>query len=718
MSAKKEPGVRDDLDEMERSYWEVVKGSRAKEDLRIDHEYTTQEAQLRHQLVDLYDRKTQLNNELRLVAGRIQQYEEQQERLAHDFEKSRERLRAQRREDDRTQEDRFAKKRETLGSTRPKSSGSTGRRQSGSQSGAAGWTSINGASRRRSRREEDEVEPPADPGNLLSSIYHNPVDETEPVGGRAMPLRSSATRARAGPVLNGLGIDVDMNGPDGPLNSRVKDRLLKPKRHSLPSIPAGARLPVVRASGPELYNESKAKSPSGRKSLPSAKGSVSLTESPAPTNDGQEITRDKLTFRDDGRVMLEPPMFAGVPLERIDASHPYWDPEWEPLESIIQPQLDKWKEKLEQLRQTPDAIRHTVFLANRQVNRGQSVIDFLREETWHPYQFVCKDMMTKCYKTFINYDTIFRLCNVHEELKKFDLDVKPLEWLRVRMLEVAAVQGEKFSLSKTVHDLYHDAKLKFLREKHGFGNIGRPSGYKLAGRDPAKGVAKAKVKQEPAALGRRKPRRSIGQVDAEDTPSLDGIQRGSEQPQLEVFEPVTPRSLKRQRLEPAPPKEEPPEDDDLDYNGWTSTDSFSAGRIMHLDWRVYQIKTRSLTTSIEVTQYWTWKPEKNLFEHQVLRDVFPKVTWGFYQKPINFNLGLEEVREIQYAPECQKILVIIADEKRGNILTHFKRERTKKRFLAFAKKKGLKLVKRTGAQLEEVWEKMESETMPNGESDA
>lgn len=445
------------------------------------------------------------------------------------------------------------------------------------------------------------------------------------------------------------------------------------------------------------------KSASGRRSLPSAKGSAPPTENstPAPT-EGYEITRDMLIIRDDGNVVTEPPMFADIPLERIDKSHPYWDSEWESLESFIQPQLDKWKEKLVELRGSTEAARHKIFLANRQVNRGQAVIDFLRDEDWHPYQFVGKVMMNKFYKTFINYDTMFRLVNVHEELKKFDLDVTPLEWLRQRMYDIATAQGDKFSLSKVTHDLYHDSNLKFLREKHGFGNIGRPSGYKLRDKDPEQAAeraaekAAAKAAKKEAGSVRRKNRRSIGQVDPDDFPALDVRQKGAEQLPQEYLEPVTPRLQKRQRIEsaaPTPPMEEP--EDDLEYDGWTSTDSFSAGRIMHLDWRVYQIKTRALTTSTEVTQYWTWKQERNLFEHQVLRDVQPKVTWGFYQKPINFDLSLEEIKEIRYASDSQKIVVVINNDERGDVLTYFKRERTKKRFLSFTKKKGIKLVKST-----------------------
>ncbi|KAI1373012.1 hypothetical protein F4677DRAFT_430723 [Hypoxylon crocopeplum] len=713
MSAKKES-------EMEKAYWDKIRYTREKEDAKDNQEYAAHQDQLRIRLVELYDRKTQLQQELQDVIGGIQFHEEQQEHVAHKFDDRRSQILAKRREEDLAQEEWLARSREDAASkenARPKSS--SDRRQSSrdmpAQPNGAGWTSINGA-RRRSRREEEE-EPPADPGNLLSSIYHNPVEEPDSLNGRAMPLRSSSIRTRPVTASNGVAVEADASASEGQPAARARDRPLKPKqRHSLPSIPASARPVNGKPTGPEPSGETKTKSPSGRKSLPNAKGSAPPTESPTPVpNEALEITRDKLVLKDDGKVLTGPPMFAGIPLERIDKAHPYWDPEWEPLEDFIQPQLDKWKEKLGTLKQAPESIRHTVFLANRQVNRGQAVINFLRDEDWHPYQFVGKEMMNKFYKTFINYDTMFRLVNVHQELKKFSLDVTPLEWLRQRMYDLVEEQGDKFNLSKTTHDLYHDLNLKYLRGKHGFGNIGRPSGYKLRDKDPEEATTK-KVKQETTGSVRRRGRRSIGQVDPEDAPNVEGMQKGLEQPPSEYLEPVTPRLQKRQRLEPAPPKAEP-EEDDLDYDGWTSTDSFSAGRIMHLDWRVYQIKTRALTTSAEVTQYWTWKQEKNMFEHQVLRDVRPKVTWGFYQKPINFDLTLEEIKEIQYATDGQKVLVVIDDEKRGNVLAFFKRERTKKRFLSFSKKKGIKLVKSTGVLLEELWQTMESKTMANEDED-
>lgn len=401
-------------------------------------------------------------------------------------------------------------------------------------------------------------------------------------------------------------------------------------------------------------------------------------------------------------------MYAGVPLTRISPEHEYWDPEWLPLEDHIKPQLEQWQQKLDTLRQDKSAVRHTVFLANRQVNRGQAVIDFLNSASpeFHPYQYVGKEMMAKFYKTFINYDTMFRLINVHEELKKFDLDITPLEWLRQRMYEVSTNQGDKFNLSKYTHDLYHDSKLKLLREKHGFGNIGRPSGYKVGEKNPDKG--KAKLKRESMGLGgRRKVRRSIGQVDMDDTQSLDGY---PQQPQQEFLDPQTPRLQKRPRIEelsmmphpmsqqmlpPMPPPPPEPAVDDLEHDGWSSTDSFSAGTISHLDFRVHQVKTPELTTSIEATQYWTYKKEFRAFEHEVLRDVHPRVIWGSYAKHQNIDLKLDDMVGIQYSTESLRIAIRLRSPGQSTVLAEFKRERTKKRFLSFVRKQGVGLAKTT-----------------------
>ncbi|RYP47399.1 hypothetical protein DL768_006514 [Monosporascus sp. mg162] len=717
MSAKREPSDKPDLAAMEKGYWQQTEIARAREDAKMEAEFRHRQDGSRGRLVDLYNRKSQLENELQSLVSSITYQEQEQERLVRDYEETRAQLRVQRQNEDLRQQEWFsqAREREAKQGYRPKSNG---RQSSNGElpplAAVRGWTSING-SRRRSRREEDD-EPPADPGNLLGSVYHNPVDDSD-ANSQGM-VRNGSFRSPSRAFSAGVSTEDENLSGQARKNG---ERPLKPKeRHSLPTFTSVVRSPAGKPLTPEeAVAAFRSHPPSGRKSLPEAKRASTPIKDEEEVNDGKEITRENLVIKDDGKFITEPPMYAGIPLEKIHEKHEYWDPEWESLVSIIQPQVEKWHERHEHAKQDQTAARHSVFLANRQINRGKQILDFLNNESvnFHPYQFVGKEMMSKFYKTLINYDTMFRLANVHEELKKFDLDITPLDWLRQRIYEVATAQGERFNLSKYIHDLYHDAKLKALREKHGFGNIGRPSGYKLGERDLNK-PPKTKTKRDSTGPGsvRKKGRRSIGQVDPDGVPGMDDLQQGFQQPPQEVLEPVTPRLQKRQRLETVPPPPAP-EDDDLESLGFTSTDSFSAGRIMHLDYRVYQIKTRALTTSTEVTQYWTWKSDQNMFEHQVLRDVHPRVTWGFYQKPIDFNLKLTDLVEIQYASDSQKVVVVVKDQKRGDILAHFKRERTKRRFLAFAKKKQVKLVKSMSAQIEDAWVQMKSETLPNEESD-
>ena len=53
----------------------------------------------------------------------------------------------------------------------------------------------------------------------------------------------------------------------------------------------------------------------------------------------------------------------------------------------------------------------------------------------------------------------------------------------------------------------------------------------------------------------------------------------------------------------------PPSREDLEYDGYTSSDSFSDD-IVEQDWRVQQIKHRELSTNMEVTQYWHYVEHK------------------------------------------------------------------------------------------------------------
>ena len=142
----------------------------------------------------MYDRKSQLQNELQAINASIELQENEQEHLATEHENNCLGLAARRQQEDRAQQDWFSKARReqhidrsgirpNSSSTRPDSRGSS----ASAVNSPAAWTSINGV---RSRdNHTHEIEPPADPGNLLSSVYSNPMNETE-ANARSMPFRT------------------------------------------------------------------------------------------------------------------------------------------------------------------------------------------------------------------------------------------------------------------------------------------------------------------------------------------------------------------------------------------------------------------------------------------------------------------------------------------------------------------------------------------------
>ncbi|ESA43136.1 uncharacterized protein NCU05718 [Neurospora crassa OR74A] len=520
----------------------------------------------------------------------------------------------------------------------------------------------------------------------------------------------------------------------------------------------------------------RSKLPSGRKSLPSTRKSSVQPESIAPTplegspapNDSDHaedlppINLANLALRDDGTVFTDPPCMRGVPLVRIGPDHPYWDPEWVALEEPIQAQLAKWSEKYEKLKNEGGAAS-TKYLAGRQQNRGKLVLDFLAKGEFHPYQLMAKHLINKAY---IGYDNLYRMVQVLEELKRFkQLDVSPSQWLRHRLHEIHEELGDKFNLGKAVENLYSDPKLRLLRSESGFGNIGRPRGYKPTMADkgedgPApKKAAKGTKRKAAAAHSTDDPAnqseeqlRVVDHHQAADTraPSSHSSPSTSEEMGHPTHAISKPPAAKHHQPSPSVTLkiQAPPED--LYYEGYTSDDSYSGDKITEVDWRLLQVRHREMTTNTGITQYWHWlgagedltgRGEENCFEHQVLKDVKGRrVTWGVYKEPIDFHLRLDEIEEVVYAPEgsgCLKILISVkkdaahhhhhrhhgdeeeeeeaqeAQESRGDVLAWFKRERTKRRFLSFLVKKGKRVVRSTAAYVEQAWDDMDSVVLPH-----
>jgi hypothetical protein len=424
---------------------------------------------------------------------------------------------------------------------------------------------------------------------------------------------------------------------------------------------------------------------------------VSTEASPQPNDASfEEITRENLVLRDDGTVYTYPDCVQGVPLVKIDESHPYWDPSWPNVRSIIEPALQIWKAKNQAVlddESKGEKKGSAKYQTGRQVNRGYRILEFLDEGEISPYQLLSKRYTQSGKGGITSYDTLFRLSETLFELSKFNLKIKPVEWLRHRLHELIVEKGPDFNYAKIMHDFYHDEKLSALRAKRGFKNIGRPSG----GKHPRQSLGS--VASTPRALPKKRKSTHSQTGTPRDTPSIEG----SPQVTYATLPPESPFSTHLQKRPKHLPPIDAPIHDEFHTTDHSDTDSLCDSPLMPTDWRLYQVKTRLYTSSTNVTQYWTWQQGKRRFEHQVLTEIDP-VQWGTLKEPINFNILLEEIAEIEWNVEALRIKMVMRKDRnvvvarkdgqpRGDVMAAFKRKRTIRRFLSFCRELKIELVK-------------------------
>lgn len=427
--------------------------------------------------------------------------------------------------------------------------------------------------------------------------------------------------------------------------------------------------------------------------------SIPNEASPQPTENNhdeplEEITRETLILKHNGVVYTYPECVEGVPLEKIDENHPYWEPSWQNVKTVIEPQLARWREKYHTATEGPGKAEKggsSKYQIGRQVNRGVKILDFHVEGEISPYQLFSKKYIQSGKGGITSYDTLFRLSETLSELAKFKLDITPTEWMRQRLFELSQQYGSNFNLPRTVHDFYHDPKLAALRRKHGFKNIGRPSGLKVR-------RSQGSPSSTPKPLKKRKSMHSVA-----GTPRDNSF---TEQSPTNVETPIGPDNSfssqvnKRPRHSPSTPL---PVHDEFDYENISETDSLSGGEITERDFRLHQVKTRKYTSATQVTQYWHWQKSDECFEHQVLKEVKPP-SWALYKKSIDFHVGLREIAEVVWNIAALRIHIVMQrgpgmkiDKKdgmpRGDVMASFIRDRTMRRFLKFCREKRVRMIK-------------------------
>lgn len=443
---------------------------------------------------------------------------------------------------------------------------------------------------------------------------------------------------------------------------------------------------------------------------PNSPTSRSIEFSPQPSDsadhaDLPKITRETLVLRHNGREYTYPEIIEGVPLEKIDPSHPYWDPKWPDIKSLIEPPLSQWREKHQQAVQSKDKgvdKASTRFQLGRQVNRGLKILEFLDEGDISPYQLLGKKYTTSGKGSITSYDTLFRLCETLSELAKYGLDIHPLEWMRQRLHELWLEQGAAFNVSRIIHNFYNDPKLALLRAKSGFKNIGRPSGVKASRRSQAASSA-----HEPLS-GKRKSTYAFNDASSTDVASDGGI----ENPPAASESPVSgagggPISKRARTLSPSIRPYRILVDDTADF---TDTDLWSGAALTKHDFAIDQIKSRLHTSSPRVTQYLHWTEQGRCLAHHVLKEGHP-ARWGVLKAPVSFDVRIDDLMDVVWNRRVMKAHFMMAERSssssggastarlasrdgrpRGDVIVSFKRERTLRRLIRVLESMGVRTI--------------------------
>ncbi|RYC77387.1 hypothetical protein BFJ63_vAg19739, partial [Fusarium oxysporum f. sp. narcissi] len=399
----------------------------------------------------------------------------------------------------------------------------------------------------------------------------------------------------------------------------------------------------------------------------------------------EEITRESMVLKNDGVVYTYPECVAGVPLVKINEEHPYWEANWPNVKTLIEPQLARWREKHQAAIEAgpkQDKGGSSKYQIGRQVNRGIKILEFHEKGPISPYQLLGKRYIQAGKGGITSYDTLFRLSETISELEKFNLDISPVDWMRQRLHELIQTQGLNFNLSRTIHDFYQDSKLTSLRYKHGFKNIGRPSG-----------AMKARLSHGSPSTIPKPPQKRKSMHSVPTTPREDSFVNHSPLPGQISSGYRTPASVPAPAPQPVfsthlnkkpkymPPAHYRPDHDEFHFETWSDTDSCSGGIITKYDWRLAVVKTRLYTSHINVTQYWTWVGQIQCFQHQVLKDVKP-AKWGLFRDEIDFHVHIAEIEEMEWSIEALRVHIIMKKDvgelapdgkPRGDVMTSFPR---------------------------------------------
>ncbi|KAK1241928.1 hypothetical protein MKX07_007751 [Trichoderma sp. CBMAI-0711] len=552
-------------------------------------------------------------------------------------------------------------------------------------------------------------------------------------GGADRALKGRAAPSQEDGVSNGeIGADTSREPPQqtDPARPAAQERrglpTSRPPVHQTEQLSTSWERPELKAYPTSIgftpANVPPSRPPSQDFETPtprSLKSSPEATKSILPL---PKITRDVLVLKHKDGVYTEPEIVAGVPLDKIDPSHPYWDPDWPNLEQSIEPLLahceDEYKVAMAKRGSKEDKATKR-FQLGRQVNRGKEIIKFLEEGEISPFQLLSKKYTAYGKGSITSYDTLFRMCHALRELKHFKakgkIDVEPLEWMRHRLHELWEELGSEFKPAEAIRGFYHDPKMAQLREECGMKNIGRPRGSKANRRsDTTPADAHSAAKRKRSSF--HSPSRNGEEYDRSSMEFMS--ESGNNTTVLELRSPVPggPITKRARSLSPSIRPYRVTVDDTTEF---TDKDASSGTPLTQNDFRIDQIKSRLYTTPAGLTQYLHWIKEDRCLEHQTLQGDSP-VTWRALSEPVNFDVRLVDLVEVlwnrrelkaHFAMTQRSMQISPHIGPRGDVMVSFNRERTLKRLIKVLEARGVRTIEGSPEELRRRWTAMQSETL-------
>ncbi|KAL2166057.1 hypothetical protein VTG60DRAFT_3330 [Thermothelomyces hinnuleus] len=166
-------------------------------------------------------------------------------------------------------------------------------------------------------------------------------------------------------------------------------------------------------------------------------------------------------------------------------------------------------------------------------------------------------------------------------------------------------------------------------------------------------------------------------------------------------------------------------DSELEYDGYTSVDSTTGDPVEETEFRLQQVKCPEHATDKRTPQYWHWIEEEGIFEHQVLMSVEGSLSWRVLE--YDFSLRMATIKEATYSGRDKRIVIALEKgsnvqglDSRGTIMALFNRPNTMRRFLAFLRKNGRKVVAVCSTDLRKTWDSLNPPTLAlddDGEGD-